>query len=250
MVSLYINPSKCVACTHCVPFCPTGAIQIVSEGGRTFARVDEDRCVECWICYRVARCPKDAIEPTPPEKMSFERRLKFFFASATAVWPETGMAGRGTEEMKTNDVTGRFKFGEIGFALDMGRPTGVGVRVSDIEKVCKAIAPYVTFEPENPVTKLLIDPKTGEVRDPKLRNVYLLSAVVEAKTSKELAPKVLQIIKEVSKELNTVISVGLVSRVKPDGEPEAFEVLRQVGIEPRPNMKINIGLGKPFIGWE
>jgi hypothetical protein len=182
--------------------------------------------------------------------MSFERRLKFFFASATAVWPETGMAGRGTEEMKTNDVTGRFKFGEIGFSLDMGRPTGVGVRVSDIEKVCKAIAPYVTFEIENPVTKLLIDPKTGEVRDPKLRNVYLLSAVVEAKTSKELAPKVLQIIKEVSKELNTVISVGLVSRVKPDGEPEAFEVLRQVGIEPRPNMKINIGLGKPFIGWE
>jgi hypothetical protein len=182
--------------------------------------------------------------------MSFERRLKFFFASATAVWPETGMAGRGTEEMKTNDVTGRFKFGEIGFSLDMGRPTGVGVRISDIEKVCKAIAPYVTFEIENPVTKLLIDPKTGEVRDPKLRNVYLLSAVVEAKTSKELAPKVLQIIKEVSKELNTVISVGLVSRVKPDGEPEAFEVLRQVGIEPRPNMKINIGLGKPFIGWE
>ena len=39
----------------------------------------------------------------------------------------TGVEGRGTEEVKTNDVSGRVKMGEVGFTIELGRP-GVGVR--------------------------------------------------------------------------------------------------------------------------
>ena len=35
----------------------------------------------------------------------------------------TGVHGRGTEEVKTNDVSGRVQVGEVGFTIEFGRPS-------------------------------------------------------------------------------------------------------------------------------
>jgi len=51
---------------------------------------------------------------------------------------KTDIAGRGTAEMKTNDITGRVKRGG-GVAVELGRP-GVGTRFTDVEKVSREIA--------------------------------------------------------------------------------------------------------------
>ena len=67
----------------------------------------------------------------------------------------TGGRGQGTEEMKTNDVTGRVKRGEIGIGLEFGHP-GVATRLSDLEKMTAALSGVgVHVEPENPGTALL-----------------------------------------------------------------------------------------------
>lgn len=56
-----------------------------------------------------------------------------------AVFPKTMMPGRGTQEMKTNDVTNRFREGEVGIGVELGRP-GVGATFADAEKVSIRLA--------------------------------------------------------------------------------------------------------------
>jgi hypothetical protein len=45
----------------------------------------------------------------------------------------TGVTGRGTEEVKTNVVSGRVRKGRVGLCIDVGRP-GAGARMYDVEK--------------------------------------------------------------------------------------------------------------------
>ena len=67
------------------------------------------------------------------------------------------MEGRGTEEVKTNDVRGRVQVGEVGFTIEFGRP-GVGVWFRDIQKAVLALAAGgVHFEKKNPITSLMTD---------------------------------------------------------------------------------------------
>ena len=51
-------------------------------------------------------------------------------------------------------------------------------------------------------------------------------------------------ISEVEKEIDTVFSVGIVSRIDENNTDEIIERLSQLGYEVRPNAKINIGLGR------
>ncbi|MCO5761281.1 MAG: hypothetical protein NHG36_07190, partial [Chromatiaceae bacterium] len=75
----------------------------------------------------------------------------------------TDIPGRGTEEMKTNDVTGRFKDGFIGIGLEFGRP-GIGTRFREAEKAIKKLVPLgIHLEPNNPLTQLIANPRTGEL---------------------------------------------------------------------------------------
>ena len=65
--------------------------------------------------------------------------------------------------MKTNEVTGRFKSGEVGIAIELGRP-GTGARFRDVEKVTQAVAKLgVELEPQNPLTFLITDSTTGRI---------------------------------------------------------------------------------------
>ena len=91
----------------------------------------------------------------------------------------TGVHGRGTEEVKTNDVSGRVKAGEVGFTIEFGRP-GVGVWFRDLQTMCWALARAgVSFEKRNQVTSLMSDVATGTIREDIL-NEKVLSAIIES----------------------------------------------------------------------
>src|SRR5437868_5716867 len=149
---MYLNPDKCVACGNCTYVCPMGAIYIDPTIKR--AVVDRNECVECYACFnglsqehlnptivRTMRkvfqmmrlrfdpepdvCPTAAFEP---DTLEWPRVVRRAFSDPRVPHESTGVSGRGTEEVKTNDVSGRVKVGEVGFTIEFGRP-GVGVWV-------------------------------------------------------------------------------------------------------------------------
>ncbi|MDZ4230579.1 MAG: hypothetical protein U1B77_02030, partial [Dehalococcoidales bacterium] len=156
----------------------------------------------------------------------------------------TDVTGRGTEETKTNDVTGRYRRGYIGIAAELGRP-GIGTRLEDVEKVAQAVLSLgVGFEEDNPTYDLFADVTTGELRD-DVRQERVLSAILEFSTTVAKAPQVLAALAKVAGEVDTVISVDIASRLEVDGGVPAERVAREAGFEIRPNGKSNLGLGRP-----
>ena len=155
-----IDPDKCVACGNCLPVCPMGAIYIDPSINR--AHINTDECVECFTCYRGMSkehlnptfvrairktaqffrfrfdpepdiCPTDAIVP---EELSWPRVVRRAFSDPQVPHESTGIHGRGTAEVKTNDVTNRVNEGEAGFVVEFGRP-GIGARFRDIQRVTR-----------------------------------------------------------------------------------------------------------------
>jgi len=233
-----IITDSCVGCTRCIPYCPSGAIAI---GKDKKARIDRYKCIECAVCFNIANCPVNAIVL---EKLEWPRTVREVFATVYKEHKETNVPGRGTEEMKTNDVTGRFRLGEIGFSIDMGRP-GVGLDLKDAEKLTMALAKLgVEFEPLNPLTFLMSDKKTGKLRDDVLGE-RIHSCIPEFKIKEDKFPEVFEALQKVSKEINTVFSLGLCVKVNPDGSVPIFKYLDQHKIFYRPNGKTNVGIGKP-----
>lgn len=230
----------CTGCGECVPYCPVEAIK--SEGGNIQIALDE--CVECTVCIRFANCPADAIQESP-ETAEWPRRVRREFSDPITPHSSTGNRGRGTEEMKTNDVTGRVKRGEIGLGMEFGRP-GVATRLLELEKMTKALAKIgVNFEAANPVTHLLANPATGEMK-PEVRNERVLSAILEIQTTPDKLRQIVPVVLEVAKQVDTVISWEMITRLNDDGSIPILADLKRLGITPRANAKINLGLGRPF----
>jgi hypothetical protein len=153
--------------------------------------------------------------------------------------------GRGTEEVKTNDVTGRICRGEIGVAVELGRPC-LGTSMTEFEKMTTALAAIgVVFEEANPLTQLLIDKKKGLV-EPKYKNEKLVSAIIEFSAPLDSLIVILEKIKEVAKSLDTVFSLDLICCFEEDGTLPVLPVLQKMGIKPRVNSKVNLGLGRPY----
>jgi NAD-dependent dihydropyrimidine dehydrogenase PreA subunit len=239
---VYIDEQECTGCGVCIPYCPVEAIS--DQGG--VAAIDFDACVECTTCLRFADCPADAIHESP-ETAQWPRIIRREFSDPmTPHSCSTGGRGRGTEEMKTNDVTGRVKRGEVGIGLEFGRP-GVGTRLSELEKMMKALAKVgVRFEPRNPTTHLLADPTTGEMK-PELRNERVLSAIVEVQTTADKLATMIPLMHEVAGRVDTVISWEIITRLNDDGSVPILGELAKLGLTPRPNAKINMGLGRPLV---
>jgi hypothetical protein len=146
--------------------------------------------------------------------------------------------------MKTNEVTGTFKRGWVGIGLEVGRP-GIGTRFHDVNKVTQAIAKLgVNFATKNPVTSLMKDMKTGELKEEVL-NEKVLSAIVEFTFPIEKFKDVLVAMKTVSQEIDTVFSVDCINRCEPDGSLPVEAVLKEQGIPYYVNGKTNVGLGRP-----
>ena len=235
---MFIDEEKCIGCESCINWCPMGAIRMDEET----AVIDQQECVECNVCRRVEICPVDAFVQKPLE---WPRSVRAIYSDPLNVHKETGLAGRGTEEIKTNDVTGRFRRGMAGVAIEVGRP-GLGAKLKELEKLSMALARYgVEFEPKNPLTNL-IDPKTGRL-PAEIREEKVLSAIIEITVEEAKLIDVLALIRETAKGLETVISMDVACRAAQDGTWPCAKILKEAGITYLPNAKINVGLGKPYI---
>jgi len=234
---LRIDEDSCIACGLCVPYCPMGAISM--DG---IATIDQDECVDCGVCLRSKICPVDAFiyEPAP-----WPRSLRAIFSNPIIEHKETRVTGRGTEEMKTNDVTGRFKRGWVGIGIELGRP-GIGTRFRDVDKVAQAMARLgAKFEPKNPATLLMKDVGAGKLKEDVL-DEKVLSAIVECTFPIEKIKAALIALKEVARDVDTVFSVDCISVVEPDGSLPMDKILSELEIPRYINGKTNVGLGRPL----
>lgn len=236
---MLIDKEKCIKCGMCIPYCPMGCISKTEEG----VVINTDECVECEICRNAKVCPRDALYMP---KLEFPRTLRSQFSNPLIPHPDTGVPGRGTEEMKTNDVTGRFKRGKAGIAIELGRP-GTGTRLRDVQTIAMAVAPYAKngFEPHNPVTVLMVDKKTGKLRDDVL-DEKTLSAIVELEVDQTDVLPVFDALKEAQKNISTVFSVDLACLLEPDESCPAAIIAAEAGYKLSLNGKTNVGLGRPL----
>jgi len=261
-----VDPGKCVACANCIPICPMGAIYIDPAANR--ATVNLDECVECFTCYRgmskehmnptlvravrrVAKWLRFRFEPEPdvcptdaltPQELTWPRIIRRAFSDPLVPHESTGIHGRGTEEVKTNDVTNRVKEGEAGFTIEFGRP-GVGVRFRDVEKMTMALAKLpVEFEEKNPVFELIADRATGALKADIL-DEKVMSAIVELKARIEQVPAVLARVEAVAHEVHTIVSIGVSTRCDGTGDDQLAPVLARAGYTFFRG-KTNLGLGR------
>src|SRR5882724_11175722 len=264
---MYINTDKCVACGICTYVCPMGAIYIDPTIKR--AVVDRNECVECYACFnglsqehlnptmvRTMRkvfqmmrlrfdpepdvCPTAAFEP---DDLVWPRVVRRAFSDPRVPHESTGVEGRGTEEVKTNDVSNRVKVGEVGFTIEFGRP-GVGVWMREIQTMAWAMAKAgVSFEKKNPVTSLMTDVSTGTLREDILGE-KVMSAILEIKTTVDRTEEIVLLVREVEKQLDTVVSIGVGTRCDENGEENVVApILERLGYKLE-RAKTNIGLGR------
>ncbi|MBT9778208.1 4Fe-4S ferredoxin [Clostridium sp. MCC353] len=237
-----IIAENCVGCKTCQKYCSVDAIKY--ENGKCFIASDE--CVDCYVCLRQHVCPKDAIVPT--ELDTFYKQFMHVMSDPVENHGVTGVTGRGTEEVKTNDVSGRVRKGRVGLCIDVGRP-GAGARMYDVEKIamaCAASGVVLEGKETTPLAALMTDIKTGKLEEGVLNN-RLLSVIVEGNCAEEELPNVLAALKKVAGEIETVFSLGLIMRIDENGYNPALKCLDDLDIPQPHRAKINVGLGRPLI---
>ena len=238
---MIILQELCVGCGRCQPFCPARAIH--HDGLKS--AVDQEACLECGACLRAAECPVDAIAQ-PPSAYEFPREVRGYFSDPVSKHVSTGIAGRGTEESKSNDVTLRCGPGDVGLAIEIGRPS-LGTTMFEVQKVTRALARagIHKVEPNNPLYSLLADRETGDLK-PELLRERVISAIIEIKVKPEQLRGVLKTLKEVAKEVDTVLCIDVCTVLEPGLTIPAgvLEGMRAEGLTWWPNAKINMGLGR------
>jgi ferredoxin len=208
---------------------------------KTYARINPEDCVECSVCVRASVCPTDAIKE---QELEWPRILRKAFSDPLYVHKGTDVPGRGTEEMKTNDVTGRYPDGWIGIGMEFGRP-GIGTRFRDVEKATRKLAELgVALEPLNPLTQLIENEKTGELKIGIL-DEKVLSTIVEFVIPIDRVKHILTEILRLSDKIETVFSLDLICKVEPDGHIPLLKELEVSGLGSSINGKVNLGLGRP-----
>jgi hypothetical protein len=233
------------------------------------ATIDRDECVECYACFngmsqehlnptlvrgmrkifqfmRLRFDPEPDVCPTAsfePDELVWPRVVRRAFSDPRVPHESTGIEGRGTEEVKTNDISGRVGVGEVGFTIEFGRP-GVGVWMRDIQQMSWALADAnVSFEKKNPITSLMTDVKTGTLREDIL-NEKVMSAILEIKVPVERSEEVIRLVWEVEKRIDTVVALGVGTRCEVDGtENVVAPILEKLGYKLE-RAKTNIGLGR------
>jgi len=204
--------------------------------------IDQEECVECGVCQRLNVCSEKAIRQV--DEIPYPRVLRSIFSDPTTRHESTGVSGRGTEEMKTNDVTNNFTKKDIGFSVELGRP-GVGAYLRDLDKVTRKVTELgVRFAKDNPVVSLISNKDTGALK-PDILGEKVLSAIVEFSVDKKLAiPVFSKLAKYLNSDLETVATVSVISRADENGNSDFFSELEAHNIHPYPNGKVNLGMAK------
>ncbi len=264
---MLIDVKKCVACANCVPVCPMGAIYIDPAIQR--ATINQDECVECGTCFRgmsqehlnptvvrtvrkIARLVRFRFEPEPDvcptaafvmNELAMPRLVRQVFSDPVVEHKSTGIKGRGTEEVKTNDVNPRVGIGEVGYTIEFGRP-GVGVRFRDIQEMTMALARLgIEFEAKNPISHLMTDKTTGAIRKDILGE-KILSGIVEIKTRLDQVEEVLTTVEDVNRRIDTVTAVGISTRCDTEGEESRLATVLEGFGYGAERAKTNLGLGR------
>ena len=234
---MLVDDTKCKGCGICVDYCPVEAIYSFDK--KTF--VDRDKCVECGVCLRDANCPTGAIFE---EELEWPRIIRKIFSDPTLIKKDTKVTGRGTEEMKTNDVTGRFKKGHVGIGIELGRPS-VGASFSDVQAVTESLVQRgVKLEQKNPLSKL-INPIDGKV-DQSILNERVLSAIVEFVIPVEEMESVITKITNISDGLETVFSLDVIIYNDESTKSQVINIINRLNIPISSAGKTNVGLGRPL----
>jgi len=267
---MQISQERCIGCGNCTYVCPMGAIYI--DPATRKATINDDACVECYACYnglsrevlpprtaRIARriasklllrfepdpdiCPTSAFEPN---ELTWPRVVRRAFSDPRVPHESTGIVGRGTEEVKTNDVSARIGVGEVGFTIEFGRP-GVGARFRDVQEMSRALAAIgVAFEKKNPVTSMMTDTTTGDIREDVL-DEKVMSAILEIKVGVERTEEIIRTVWAVEKRLDTIVVLGVGTRCDDEGEETVVApILERLGYTLH-RAKTNLGLGRSVL---
>jgi len=211
--------------------------------GRIYIEIDQEACTDCGMCLRANICPVKALYQ---EVEDWPREIRGILSNPLIEFKGSQVPGRGTEEMKTNDVKGSFLPGEVGVGVELGRP-GVGAYFRDVEIVAMALMGanigYKLAE-ENPVTHFMSNKKTGKLRDDVLGE-KATSAIIEGKCKLEKLPEALAALREAAEKVDTVFTVEVITKVTPEGEVPIKPVLEKLGYWYSINSKNNLGLGLP-----
>jgi ferredoxin len=76
ILNLYVDPTRCTACTLCAKFCPTGALKFLADGASFALTFQPSLCLgpDCSIC--VLACPEQAVstQPAPESPNLFTKK--------------------------------------------------------------------------------------------------------------------------------------------------------------------------------
>jgi len=241
------DKDKCIACKRCFPYCPMGKIQTYQRHaeipGRIYIEIDQDKCTDCGMCVRANICPVNALYQ---EVEDWPREIRGILSNPLIEFKGSQVPGRGTEEMKTNDVKGTFLPGEVGVGVELGRP-GLGAYFRDVEIVAMALLGAnigYALAAENPVTHFMSDKTIGKLRDDVLGE-KTTSAIIEGKCKLEYLPQALKALQEAAEQVDTVFTVEVITKVTQEGAVPIKAMLEESGFWYSINTKNNLGLGLP-----
>ncbi len=201
--------------------------------------IDRDECAECGTCSRAGICPADAIKTAT---LTWPRVLRETFSNPLAVHETTGITGRGTEGIKTNDSQNRYRRGDIGVFIELGRPV-LGARFSDVERVVKMFKShgYEVIQ-KNPIAALIDDPASGTLR-PEILNEKIISCVIEFVLPERAVGELMQIVQRLAGEVQSVFSLSVALRADERGNSPFGEIFGP-DVFSFPNAKVNIGMAQ------
>jgi len=241
------DKDKCIACKRCFPYCPMGKIQTYQRHaeipGRIYIEIDQDKCTDCGMCVRANICPVNALYQ---EVEDWPREIRGILSNPLIEFKGSQVPGRGTEEMKTNDVKGTFLPGEVGVGVELGRP-GLGAYFRDVEIVAMALMGAnigYALADENPVTHFMSDKTIGKLRDDVLGE-KATSAIIEGKCKLEYLPQALIALQGAAEKVDTVFTVEVITKVTQEGAVPIKAMLEKSGFWYSINTKNNLGLGQP-----
>jgi len=228
-----INPERCFACGDCVPICPVDAI-LLHDG---MVSINQDQCVECGVCWRTHVCLSSVFEQ---EELPWPRVLRAMFSDPATEHRQTGLAGRGMEEIKTNDVRHVYVNDLVGVSAEIGRP-GIGASFHDVQCITQALAECgARFADGNPLMALFVDAARGLLA-PDILGERVISIIVECQVREADLKPTLRSLIDASSRLAVPVLISVAGAYAADGAASYQHVLEEMELVCLPTGKMNLG---------